>query len=116
MSRDRTMRPLCRYDLARSILSLGMFAARAFKIAVRSRELEAGSPPPILADMEISLMNLVNSCPRFASAAPLACLIVAHLLCPVNTLIKEDELEAVINYLSELYAIGVDAPSPLLYH
>lgn len=27
----------------------------------------------------------------------------------VNTLIKEDELEAVINYLSELYAIGVDA-------
>ena len=27
----------------------------------------------------------------------------------VNTLIKEDELEDVINYLSKLYAIGVDA-------
>ena len=27
----------------------------------------------------------------------------------VNTLIKEDELEEVINYLSKLYAIGVDA-------
>ena len=27
----------------------------------------------------------------------------------VNTLIKEDELEDVINYVSKLYAMGVDA-------
>jgi len=39
---------------------------------------------------------------------------IAHLLnvkvyVTVNTLIKEDELEDVINYLSKLYSIGVDA-------
>ena len=31
----------------------------------------------------------------------------------VNTLIKEDELESVVDYLSKLYAIGVDA---VYYH
>ena len=64
------------------MLSLGMFAARALRIAVRNRGLEAGSPPPMRAAIEISLMNFVNNWPRLASAAPFACLIVAHLLCP----------------------------------
>ena len=68
--------------IARSMLSLGMFAARALIITVLRRGLESGSPPPIRAAIEISLINFVKILPRFASANPLACLIVAHLLCP----------------------------------
>ena len=64
------------------MLSLGMLDARALIIAVRRRGFELGSPPPILAAIEISLINFVKSLPRFASAIPLACLMVAHLLCP----------------------------------
>ena len=68
--------------IARSILSLGILAARALIITVRRRGFELGSPPPIRAAIEISLMNLVKILPRFASARPFACFMVAHLLCP----------------------------------
>ena len=68
--------------IARSILSFGIFAARALMITVRRRGFELGSPPPIRAAIEISLINFVKILPRFASAKPFACLIVAHLLCP----------------------------------
>ena len=64
------------------MLSLGMLAARALMITVRRRGLELGSPPPIRAAIEISLINFVKILPRFASAKPFACLMVAHLLCP----------------------------------
>ena len=64
------------------MLSFGMLAARALIITVRSLGLEFGSPPPIRAAIEISLINFVKILPRFASARPFACLMVAHLLCP----------------------------------
>jgi hypothetical protein len=35
-----------------------------------------------LAATEISLIILVKTLPRFASAAPFLCLMVLHLLCP----------------------------------
>ena len=57
--------------IARSMLSLGIDAARAASMPVRSRGFPSGSPPPDLAATVISRMSLVNSAPRFASAAAL---------------------------------------------
>src|SRR5713226_7998417 len=68
--------------MARSTLSLGMFAAFAARIAVRRRGLEFGSPPPMRAAMLISRIIRVKTRPRFASVAPFLCLIVAHFECP----------------------------------
>jgi hypothetical protein len=78
---------------------LGIFAALAFKIAVLKRGLLSGIPPPILAEIEISFISFVNILPRFASAAPFACFIVAHLLCPDMTspcIYNEKELTIII--------------------
>src|SRR5712664_3377132 len=68
--------------MARSTFSPGMFAALAASMAVRSRGLEFGSPPPMRAAMLISRMIRVKTRPRFASVAPFLCLIVAHFECP----------------------------------
>src|SRR5450631_11965 len=68
--------------MARLILSFGMFSAFAAAIAVRSRGLPSGSPPPALAAMVISLIRVVKIFPRLASAAPFLCLIVAHFEWP----------------------------------
>src|SRR5271166_1866451 len=68
--------------MARSTLSLGMLAPLAARMAVRSRGLDAGSPPPMRAAMLISRMMRVKTRPRFASVAPFLCLIVAHFECP----------------------------------
>src|SRR3954468_6439985 len=68
--------------MARSILSFGMLCDRAVWMALRSRTLPLGSPPPVFAAMEISFDNLLKSWPRFASVAPLKRLIFDHLLCP----------------------------------
>src|SRR6267142_4273314 len=62
-----------------------MFAALAASMAVRSRGLEFGSPPPMRAAMLISRMIRVKTRPRFASVAPFLCLIVAHFECPDMT-------------------------------
>src|SRR6266849_7636978 len=62
-----------------------MFAALAARIAVRSRGLVFGSPPPMRAAMLISRMIRVKTRPRFASVAPFLCLIVAHFECPDMT-------------------------------
>src|SRR3989442_15552262 len=59
-----------------------MFPALASSIALRSRALPSGSPPPDRAATVISLMNFVNSLPRLASSAPFLCLILCHLECP----------------------------------
>src|SRR5437764_15454790 len=67
--------------MARLILSAGILTAFAATIAVRSRGLASGSPPPRAAIM-ISLIRRVNALPRLASRAAFLCLIVAHLLCP----------------------------------
>jgi hypothetical protein len=71
---------------ARSMLSFGMFSFFAAKIAVRSRGFEFASPPPILAAIVISRINLVKMRPRFASVAAFLCLMVAHFECPDMTL------------------------------
>ena len=59
-----------------------MFASFALAMTVRNRGLNPGSPPPARAARVRSLLRTLKSLPRFASAAPLARLIVAHLLCP----------------------------------
>src|SRR6266403_139374 len=59
-----------------------MFPALASSIALRSRALPSGSPPPDRAATVISLMNFVNSLPRLASSAPFLCLILCHFECP----------------------------------
>src|SRR5690606_19116330 len=41
------------------------------------------SPPPMRAATVISLISLVNSLPRLASAAPFLCLMVCHLEWPL---------------------------------
>src|SRR5438094_5543724 len=68
--------------MARSMLSFGMLCARATWIALRSRGLPLGSPPPVLAAMVISFDNLLKILPRLASIAPLNRLTFDHLLCP----------------------------------
>src|SRR6202008_3331131 len=68
--------------MARLMLSAGMFSALAAAIAVRSRGLPSGSPPPDLAAIVISLIRRVKILPRLASSAPFLCLIVAHFEWP----------------------------------
>ena len=68
--------------MARSMLSLGMLAPRHLSSTMRSRGFMAGSPPPILTAMVISLLSLEKILPRLASIAPLKCFTLAHLLCP----------------------------------
>src|SRR2546427_248109 len=68
--------------MARSMLSSGMFSALAASIAVRSRALPSGSPPPCFAAMVISRISLVKSAPRRASVTAFLRLICFHLLWP----------------------------------
>src|SRR6187200_3344024 len=68
--------------MARSMLSLGMFAPRALSIARRSEKLVLASPPPSRAATVMARASLVNSAARFLSAAPFLCLIVDHFECP----------------------------------
>src|SRR5262249_23722621 len=60
--------------MARSMLSLGMFSARAAMIAARSRGFMLGSGSPSLADTVISRASLENSFERAASWRPLRCM------------------------------------------
>ena len=59
-----------------------MFTALAALMAVRSRGLASGSPPPWRAAMVISLMYLENTLPRAWSVAAFLRRIVAHLEWP----------------------------------
>src|SRR6516225_7586428 len=68
--------------MARSMVSMGTDASRAFWNMVRRVGLLSGSPPPSLAATSTCRISLANSLPRALSAAPFLCLIVAHLLCP----------------------------------
>src|SRR5437870_11227790 len=68
--------------IARSIVSFGIDASRAFSIAFCRAMLPAGSPPPSRAATMIARASLEKSLPRLASAAPFLCLIDDHLLCP----------------------------------
>src|SRR5438128_11047675 len=78
--------------IARSIVSLGIEASRAFSIAFWSARLAAGSCPPSRAATMIARESFEKSLPRFASAAPFLCLIDDHLLCP-DTLLLLHQLE-----------------------
>ena len=66
--------------IARSMLSAGMFTARAFWMSVRRAGLEATSFPDAPTTIMISLAILLKILPFLASAAPFLCLILAHLL------------------------------------
>src|ERR1700677_1555710 len=68
--------------MARSILSLGMFSARAAMIAARSRGFIAGSGRPILAETVISRASLPNSFDFAASCRPLRCMMFLNCECP----------------------------------
>src|SRR6476646_8504075 len=68
--------------IARSILSLGIPAALAFSIAVRSWKLPLGSGTPLRAATIISRELLVKTLPFTASTLAFWRLILAHLLCP----------------------------------
>src|SRR6476646_3466083 len=68
--------------MARSILSLGMFWARAAVTAVLSRAFMAGSGMPILAAAVISRARLEKSLESFLSWAPLRNWMFLHLECP----------------------------------
>src|ERR1041385_137325 len=68
--------------MARAMVSLGMFAPLASETAFLRRACASGSPPPVRAATEISLISLVKSLPRLASKAPFLCLIVCHFECP----------------------------------
>src|SRR5689334_25300425 len=99
---------MCSYDaasapvplpraIARSMLSLGIEAARAFSIAFWSARFPAGSGPPSFAATMSARVSLEKSLPRFASAAPFLCLIDDHLLCPDMSLLPHDVQEALVD-------------------
>src|ERR671919_1513516 len=81
--------------IARSMLSHGMFTALAASIAVRSRGLPPGSPPPLFAATVISRMTLVQEEARRASVTAFLRLICFHLLWPAMAeLLEADEVWA----------------------
>src|SRR5881397_511980 len=82
--------------IARSMLSFGIEAARAFSIAFCSARFAAGSGPPSLAATISARVSFVNSWPRFASAAPFLCLIDDHLLCPDIRLLPHQVQESLV--------------------
>ena len=68
--------------MARSMFSLGMLPARPSSIALRSRALLPGSPPPALAATVISRISLVHAEARRLSVSAFFRLMVLHLLWP----------------------------------
>src|ERR687887_2402499 len=68
--------------IARSMLSFGIEASRAFSIAFWRARLFSGSGPPSRAATMIARVSLEKSLPRLASTAPFLCLMEDHLLCP----------------------------------
>ena len=69
-------------SIARLIVSRVILLLSALSTAARKRGLALTSPPPILAAVTSSRINLVKILPRCASCAALRCLILAHLLWP----------------------------------
>ncbi len=68
--------------MARSMVSNGTDESRAFWYIVRSVGFMSGSPPPWRAATSTWRISLAKSLPRFWSAAPFLCLMVAHLEWP----------------------------------
>src|SRR5215210_2626775 len=70
------------FATARSMLSFGIEASRAFWTASARAGLPSGSPPPSRAATVIARVSFVKSAPRLASTAFFLCLIDAHFECP----------------------------------
>jgi hypothetical protein len=68
--------------MARSMLSFGMFSARAASMAARRRGFMAGSGIPSLAETVISRASLENSFERTLSWRPLRCMMFLNWECP----------------------------------
>ena len=66
--------------MARSMVSFGMFSARALSTAVRKRGLPLMSPPPKRAETVSSLMSLVQTFDFLESEASFLCLILLQRL------------------------------------
>src|SRR5947209_13119187 len=73
--------------IARSMLSLGIEASRAFWTASASDGFPSGSPPPSRAATVIARASLVKCWPRRASTTAFLCLIECHFECP-DTLVS----------------------------
>src|SRR5947207_12111506 len=101
--------------IARSMLSFGIEAARAFSIAFWSARFAAGSGPPSLAATISARVSFVNSWPRFASAAPFLCLIDDHLLCPDIRFLPHEVQEQLVHarVVGQLGVEGGDDEPPL---
>src|ERR671922_469481 len=83
--------------IARSILSFGIDASRAFSIAFCSARFPAGSPPPSRAATMIARESFEKSLPRRAPATPFLCLIELHLLCPDTAHLLHQLEEALVD-------------------
>src|SRR5919201_3070211 len=83
--------------IARSMLSFGIDASRAFSIAFCRARLPPGSGPPSRAATMIARESFEKSLPRFASAAPFLCLIDDHLLCPDIRLLSDQLQKALVH-------------------
>ncbi len=68
--------------MARSMVSMGTDASRAFEYMVRRLALAVMSLPPSRAATSTCRMILANTLARAESCAPLRYLVVAHLECP----------------------------------
>ena len=68
--------------MARSMVSIGTEASRAFWNIVRRVALALRSPPPSRAATSTWRISLANSLPRALSFAPFWCLVVAHFEWP----------------------------------
>src|SRR5215217_2578410 len=99
------------FAIARSMLSLGTDAWRAFSIAVASAALPAGSPPPSRAATWIARASFVKSCPRLASVAFFLCLIEAHLEWPATAPEFRRRLDREAAVDLEVLAVDRDAPA-----
>src|SRR5579862_5828902 len=75
------------FAIARSMLSFGIEASRAFCTEFASAALVSGSPPPSRAATVIARASLVKCAPRRASTIAFLCLIPAHFECPDTLLI-----------------------------
>src|SRR5919201_3236140 len=93
--------------IARSIVSFGIDASRAFSIAFWSARLAAGSGPPSRAATMIARESFEKSLPRRASAAPFLCLIDDHLLCP-DTLLLPYQVEEPLVDARVVRQLGVE--------
>src|SRR3954463_925918 len=75
--------------MARWMLSLGMFSARAARMAARRRGFMFGSGRPILAATVTSRASLENTFERTASTRPLRCMMFLNWECPAIAGLRE---------------------------